>query len=174
MKITLKNVRLSFPSLFRKATFNGEETKYEATFLISKETQSELIAQIQGAIVEKVKVDLKGVKLGPDKICMKDGDEAEYDGYAGSYSLKASSIKRPLVIDRDKSPLSEDDNVIYPGCYVNAIIELWAQNNSWGKRVNANLLGVQFYKDGQPFGGGVSAGTDDFEFVDDDDDNLTF
>lgn len=70
MKITLKNVRLSFPSLFRKATFNGEETKYEATFLISKETQSELIAQIQGAIVEKIKVDLKGVKLGPDKICM--------------------------------------------------------------------------------------------------------
>ena len=174
MKITLKNVRLSFPSLFRKATFNGEETEYEATFLINKESQSNLIAQIRSAIDEKIKVDLKGAKLGADKICLKDGDEIEYDGYAGHFSIKASNVKRPLVIDRDKSQLSEDDGVIYPGCYVNAIIELWAQNNSWGKRINANLLGVQFCDDGQPFGDGVGASADDFEFVEDDDYEMKF
>ena len=39
-KIKLKNVRLSFASVFRKATFNGDETKYEGTFLIDKETQA--------------------------------------------------------------------------------------------------------------------------------------
>lgn len=169
MKLKLQNVRLSFPSLFRKAVFNGEETKYEATLLINKETHADLIKQIGDAIKEKIKVDLKGAKLPTDKICMKDGDNIEYDGYAGHWSIKASNNKRPLVIDTDKAPLTEDDEKLYAGCYVNAVIELWAQNNSWGKRINANLLGVQFFKDGEPFGDTVSASVDDFDAFGDDD-----
>ena len=168
MKIKLQNVRLSFPSLFRKASFNGEETKFEATFLIDKEAQADLVKEIKAAIAEKVKVDLKGAKLPADKICLKDGDEVEYDGYAGHVSLKASNDKRVPVFNRDKSPLAEDDNVIYAGCYVNAIVELWAMNNQWGKRINAKLLGVQFVRDGAPFGDSSSASADDFDFVDDD------
>ena len=164
MKIKLENVRLSFPSLFRKANFNGEETKYEATLLINKDSQADLIKQLEKAIQEKLKTDLKGAKLGADKICLRDGDGVDYDGYEGHMSLKAANSKRPLVIDKDKSPLTEDDNVIYGGCYVNAIIELWAQNNNWGKRINANLLGVQFVRDGDSFGAaGESASVDDFE-----------
>lgn len=165
MKIKLNNVRLSFPSVFRKAVFNGEETKFEATFLINKETQADIIAQVESAIAEKLKTDLKGAKLPADKICLKDGDMIEYDGYAGHMSLKASNSKRPMVIDRDKSPLAEDDNKLYAGCYVNAVIELWAQNNNYGKRINANLMGVQFARDGEPFGDGASVNADDFDFV---------
>lgn len=169
MKLKLQNVRLSFPSLFRKAVFNGEETKYEGTFLISKESQADLIKEVQKAIADKIKIDLKGAKVPPEKICMKDGDYISYDGYEGHWSLKASNNRRPLVIDKDKTPLAEDDSKPYSGCYVNAMIELWAQNNAYGKRINANLLGVQFAKDGEPFGdGGVTASVDDFdEFFDD-------
>ena len=36
-KIKLQGVRLSFPSLFLKAVFQGEETKYDATLLLDKE-----------------------------------------------------------------------------------------------------------------------------------------
>lgn len=170
-KIKLQNVRLSFPSLFRKAVFNGEETKFEATFLLDKEAHADTIKEIKAAISEKLKTDLKGAKLPADKICLKDGDEIDYEGYDGCMSIKASNNKRPLVIDNDKTPLSEDDNRVYAGCYVNAVIELWAQNNNYGKRINANLLGVQFYKDGEPFGdGGVSASVDDFDAFEDDDD----
>ncbi|WP_373089341.1 DUF2815 family protein [Zhongshania sp.] len=170
-KIKLQNVRLSFPSLFRKAVFNGEETKFEATFLLDKEAHADTIKEIKAAINEKLKTDLKGAKLASDKICLKDGDEIDYEGYDGCMSIKASNNKRPLVIDNDKTPLSEDDNRVYAGCYVNAVIELWAQNNNYGKRINANLLGVQFYKDGEPFGdGGVSASVDDFDAFEDDDD----
>lgn len=172
MKIKLNDVRLSFPSLFRKGTFAGEETKYEATFLLSKDGHADLINSIKEAISDLIKTDLKGVKLPADKLCLRDGDLVIYDGYDGCYSIKASSQKRPIVLNRDKSPLTEDDNIIYPGCYVNAIIELWAQNNSWGKRINASLLGVQFARDGEPFGNGSSASADDFDFVDADDDML--
>lgn len=168
-KVKLTNVRVSFPSLFRKAQFNGEETKYEATFLLNKEEHAATIAEIEKHIQNKIKNDLKGAKIGPDKICLKDGDEIDYDGYAGHMSIKASNNKRPKVIDRDKSPLTEDDDKLYAGCYVNAVIELWAQNNSWGKRINANLLGVQFAKDGEPFAAGETASDDDFPDFDDDD-----
>lgn len=169
MKIKLNNVRLSFPALFKKAVFNGEETKYEATLLINKESQAELIKKIKDGIAEKIKNDLKGAKISADRICLKDGEDIPYDGYEGHYSIKASNNKRPIVIDKDKSPLTEDDNRIYAGCYVNAIVELWAQDNSWGKRINCNLLGVQFAKDGEPFGDGVSASADDFDFLGEDD-----
>lgn len=162
-KIKLDNVRISFPSLFRKAVFNGDETKFEGTFLISKKDGKSKIDEIEAAIKALLKEELKGTKLPPDKICFKDGDNIEYAGYAGNMSIKASSTKRPIIIDRDKSPLTEDDNRIYAGCRVNAVIELWAQNNNYGKRINANLLGVQFLKDDEPFADGVKGSVDDFD-----------
>jgi co-chaperonin GroES (HSP10) len=168
-KIKLQNVRLSFASLFKKATFGGEETKFEGTFLIDKDEQADTIAEINTAIAAMLKE--KKAKLSPDRICLKDGDEIDYDGYAGHMSIKASNAKRPIVIDRDKSPLVEDDGKPYSGCYVNAVLELWFQDNTWGKRVNANLLAVQFAKDGEPFGeGGASVSIDDFDVIDEDDD----
>jgi len=167
-KIKITNARISFPSLFRKAVFNGDETKFEATFLIDKKEGAAKIAEINAAIRDLLKNDLKGAKLPPDKICLKDGDTIDYAGYSGNISIKASSTKRPLVLDRDKSPLTEEDNRIYAGCRVNAVIELWAQNNNYGKRINANLLGVQFVKDDEPFADGVKASADDFDVVDGD------
>jgi hypothetical protein len=168
-KIMLPNVRLSFPSLFHKAVFDGKETKFEATFLINKDEQADKVKEVKAAIDAAIKEALKGAKLPADKLCMKDGDAIEYAVYAGHMSLKASSQKRPIVLNRDKTPLTEDDNKLYAGCYVNAIIELWAQNNQFGKRINANLLGVQFFKDGEPFADGVTASASDFEAFKDED-----
>lgn len=173
-KIKLHNVRISFPSLFRKAVFSGEETKYEATFLLDKEAQADKIEEIETAIAGMLKNNLKGAKLKEDKLCLKDGDDIEYSGYAGNMSLKASNNKRPKILDRDKSQLTEDDERIYAGCYVNAVVELWAQDNQWGKRINANLLGVQFFKDGEPFADGAVASDDDFEAFDGPDDMEDF
>jgi len=169
-KIILKNVRVSFPSLFKKGSFNGEETKYEATFLLNKEEHADSIAEIKAQIADLVKVNLKGAKVPADKLCLRDGDEVEYDGYAGCYSIKCSTKKRPIVIDRDRSPLTEDDGKPYGGCYVNASIDLWVQNNAYGKRVNSTLLAVQFAKDGEPFADGSTGDINDFDMITDDDD----
>lgn len=167
MKMKIQNVRLSFPSLFHKARFNGEETKFEANFLIPKDSPQ--AKAVRDTIDGLIKTDLKGAKLGPDKLCIKDGDDLKYDGCAGHWSLKASNAKRPLVVDKDKTPLTEEDNRIYAGCYVNAIVEIWAQNNAYGKRINATLMGVQFAKDGDAFGGGDRVSVDDFDEVEDED-----
>jgi len=170
-KIKIPSARLSFPSLFNMASFGGESTgKYEATFILDKKEHAKVIADIETVIGKLQKDELKG-KVASDKVCLKDGDEMDRPEYAGKMTIKASTKKRPLVINRDKSAISEDDNIIYAGCYVNGIVTLWAQNNQYGKRINAQLDGVQFVRDGDPFGdGGISV--DQFNAFDDEDDSF--
>jgi len=170
-KFKVKNARLSYPSLFQTASFSGESTgKYEATFILDKQEHADIIEKLQ-AEVKRLQTELNK-KLPADKICLKDGDDLDDDAYAGKMTIKVSTKKRPMVVDRDKTPLIEEDNKPYAGCYVNGIFSLWAQDNGFGKRVNGQLIGVQFYADGTPFGdGGASA--DDFDaFGDDDDDEF--
>ena len=176
-KIKIATARLSFPSLFRTEKFGEEDTgKYAATFILDKVDHAETIEKIKGAINKLMKEELKA-KVSSDKVCLKDGDESGRPEYEGAYTIKASTKKRPLVIDRDKSPITEDDNKIYSGCYVHSIISLWAQNNQYGKRINAQLDGVQFAKDGEPFGeGGIDANEfDEFDGIEfEEDEPMTF
>lgn len=165
-KIKIENVRLSFPSLFKKAQYNGQETKFEATFLLCKDEHADLIKKIDAIIDEEAK-EAKIKRPSSDRVCLRDGDEFDYDGYENTYALKASSNRRPTVVDKDKTPLAEEDGVLYSGCYVNAIVDFWVMNNKYGKRVNCNLLGVQFAKDGDSFGAGATDVTDEFEDLDD-------
>lgn len=168
-RIHLKNVRLSFPSVFKKSVYDGKEGKFEATFLIPK-SNKELKKQLDTAIAKYI-AEAK-IKIAPDKLCLKDGDEIEYDGYADHWALKASNAKRPTVLNREGTPITDEDGIIYAGCWVYAIIDFWVQNNKYGKRLNANLYGIKFFKDDAPFGAGpidVSDDFDDFDDIDEDD-----
>ena len=42
----------------------------------------------------------------------------------------------------------------FSGAVVNASVEIWAQDNKFGKRINATLIAVQFQADDEPLGGG--------------------
>lgn len=170
MIIQLKNVRLAFPDLWKATAFeDGQEPKYGATFLISK--KSPLIREIETAInevavaewKEKAKTVLASIKGNPNKFCFQDGDAKTYDGYAGCMALSSKNKKRPTVVDADKTPLTEADEKPYGGCYVNASVEIWAQDNKWGKAIRASLRGVQFLKDGDAFSAGSVASEDEFD-----------
>ncbi|MEC5161694.1 MULTISPECIES: DUF2815 family protein [unclassified Janthinobacterium] len=172
MKIKLSNVRLAFPALFEAQTVNGEgKPAFSASFLIDpKDPQVKAInAAIEQVAKDKwgAKADviLKAARAG-DKVALHDGDlKAQYGGFEGMLYVSSRSATRPLVIDRDKTPLLEADGKPYAGCYVNASIELWAQDNNYGKRINASLGGVQFFKDGDAFAGGGAASEDEFDDV---------
>ena len=43
------------------------------------------------------------------------------------------------------------------------MLDIYAQDNGYGQRINATLKGVQFIADGEAFAGGAPAGDDDFE-----------
>lgn len=169
MKLQLKNVRLSFPDLFEARAFKaGDEPKYKAAFLIPKDSPQ--IAEIEKAILAaatekwgaKAAGIIKNIRNNPNKFNFQDGDSKEYDGYAGMMAFTASSKSRPLILDRDKTPLGTADGKPYAGCYVNASVDVFGYENS-GNGLSATLKGVQFVKDGDAFGGGAPASPDEFD-----------
>ena len=171
--LMVKNARLSFPSLFQHAQYKGESLdKYECTLLVEKDTP--MAEEIQIAIKEAGTESLGKKDWSKAKLCLQDGDDKDYDGYENMWALKATTKKRPLIIDRDKSPLVEDDNVIFAGCYVNAKVSIYAYRNQYGDFVAAQLEAVQFAKEGEAFGGGSVASIDDFDDISGDDDEVPF
>lgn len=167
-KVKLMRVRMIFPDIFRKGSFNGQETKYSATFLIPKEDQK-TYKQIMDAIdVTKNEYKDPKIKVPNSRLFIMDGDEmeSEYTTFENHWVVRASNTNRPTALDRDKSPLQEEDDKVYSGVYVNAIIAPWIQDNNYGKRINASLLGIQFVEHGEPLGGSTVASDDDFDDLD--------
>lgn len=172
MKLKLNDVRIAFPVLFEPKTVNGEgKPAFSSSFLLDPaDAQVKAINAAIGQVAKEkwgTKADaiLKQMRA-QDKVCLHDGDlKSNYDGFPGMLYVSARAATRPLVIDRDKSPLAESDGRPYAGCYVNCSIELWAQDNNYGKRVNASLRGVQFFRDGDAFAGGAPASEDEFDDV---------
>lgn len=170
MKIKLNNVRLSFPQLFEAKTVNGEgKPAFSAAFTLSpKDPQIKVInAAIDAVAAEKwgakAEAVLKTIRAA-DKACLHSGDlKSNYDGFEGMMYVSARNSLRPLVLDSNRTLLDADSGRPYAGCYVNVSLELWAQDNNYGKRVNATLAGVQFYRDGESFAGGGIAGIEEFD-----------
>lgn len=170
MKVKIENARIAFPKLFKAEQVNGEGTpQFSATFIFPKNHPA--VVEIKKAIeqvakekwADKAESILKKV-TAELKICLKDGDlKEELEGFSGNYYLNANNKTRPYVIDRDKTQLNPDSGVIYAGCYVNAVIDIWAMDNKYGKRICASLSGIQFYKDGDAFSGGGIASDADFD-----------
>jgi len=173
MNIKLTNVRLSFPALFEPKKFDEKQAgkpKYSATFILDKKKHAKIIAEIKAAVQKVLDEKYGKGKMVPAKLkgqLLRDGAEKEdVDGYGKNVMfLSASSERRPVVVNRDKSPLNDSDNVVYAGCYVNASIRLWPQDNQYGKRVNAALRAVQFAAEGEPFGEKAADPDEEFEDV---------
>lgn len=187
MQVKLKMVRLAFPKLWKaEAVGNGDGKYYSAAFPIEpgSENHKALEAAIEAACKEKfgAKWQTALAKIREEKRCSyqhkassnSDGDV--YDGFEGMYTLNASRPEkkgRPSIFDSKIDPdtgkvrviESESEGRPYGGCYVNATVDIWVQDNSFGRRVNAQLLGVQFAKDGDAFTGGAKASPDDFDAV---------
>lgn len=153
--IVLNNVRLSFPALFQPKTGPeaGSKPAYSAVFILDKKSNAKDIEAIKAAMNKIATEALKG-KMPPNT-CLNDGSKkADLDGYGdGVMYISARSDKRQPVVDNRKIPMDESDPRMFAGCYVNAVVRLWAQDNKYGRRINASLGPVQYAKPGKPFGG---------------------
>lgn len=175
-KIRLNNVRLSFPNLFTATTVGTDDkAAFNAAFLIDpSDPQINALKEAFKAAANE-KWGAKGAQMlaaieKADKVCLHDGAMKPYEGYEGMLFISARNPVRPLVLDANKAPLSEQDGRPYSGCYVNASLEIWAQDNKYGKRINATLLGVQFARDGEAFTGSRTGDAGDFDDVSSDED----
>lgn len=187
MKVHLNDVRISYTqNLFvpgvPKGSQPGAEAKYSSSFVFAKEHPAvkqiaeavvavakakwgeELVDDGAGGKQPKYQVVLRTLKAS-DRLPVHDGDAKESEGYRGNLYMNASNKLRPLVIDELKQPVDAASGKIYSGCFVNAVVEIWAMDNAFGKRVNASLLGVQKLRDGDRLSGGSVASADDFQPV---------
>jgi hypothetical protein len=175
VKHKLTDVRLSFPRLFTPEAFEEGGTKtFQATFLLdpSNEEHKRVLKNIQKDALRLAKeafgadFTLKQLK----GMCFGKGDDLPkvYDGYEGMYYVRTANTVRPAVANRRGEPVAEGDpQEPYAGCFVNGTLSLWVQNNKWGKRINANLRGVQFVRDGEAFGQEPISAENEFEALDD-------
>lgn len=170
MEIKLLKVRIAFAELFEaKQVMNQGEPRFSASFILPRDHQS--IPNIKKIVEEAAKTkwnDKAALILESlytqQRVCLRDGNhKPEYDGFPGNFYVAANSKARPLVIDRDKTILTAADGRPYSGCYVHALLDIWAQDNSYGKRINASLKGVQFVEDGDAFSASAPASPDAFD-----------
>lgn len=177
MKVKLADVRIAFC----QSIWPGQAEQYQgkgiarhsATFLI--EPGSANHKAIEAAILAAAKdkwtkpgqaeKQIAAMRNNTNKFCYQDGSLKDYDGFEGKMYL-ASHRKEtdgaPTVLDRDKSPLSPTVGRPYAGCYVNAVVDIYAQDGE-NSGIRCGLMGVQFFRDGDSFGGAGKAKDDDFD-----------
>lgn len=112
--------------------------------------------------------DMLEALAGQDRLCLHKGNVSKpgVDGYKDMLFVSGNAKKRFTIVGPDRTPLNSGDALApYSGCHANAIIQVWAQANSWGKRINAQIMGVQFTRHGESFGGGRVAAPDEFGIV---------
>lgn len=173
-RIRLDNVRIAFPHIFEpQESDEGGSPSYSAAFILPPDHPQ--LDAVRAAMKEaaksfkkwdgKAEAMYKQVEAS-GKLALHDGNsKADLSGYAGNMFVnsRARETEPPKVLNRDRTPLTAREGRIYSGCYVNAVLQFWVQDNTYGKRINAQLCGVQFEADGDAFGGGRPASEDEFE-----------
>lgn len=187
--------RLAFARLDKPKAFQpGQDPRYESTFLLDPsdaKQKAELHKVVKeaarigkefyGFVPQEVKrvgaaLGIPGVTYDPkakaDGIkfdCLFDGDTKSYDGFAGRWAIQTHNKTRPALGNRKgESVLPGEDQFPYGGCFVLGKLTLWTQENDFGKRINANLVGVQFRAAGERFGAGEYKAEDEFTAMEDD------
>jgi Enterobacter phage Enc34, ssDNA-binding protein len=189
IKVRLENVRLSFAEGLHEAKSfeDGSIPKFGADFLL---TEGHKVVRINPdktkttTTMKQVMIDVadeawkgKGLNvlqsLEASKKCFRDGnkrvnsDGEVYEGYEDVKYVTAKNKRKPSLRKKSNDP---DDPAgredIYSGCYVNAVIEVYAMTDAKKKGVHAQLKGVQFVRDGDAFSGGGALSDDDFDDID--------
>lgn len=176
-RMMLRNVRVAFAQGIFEAQKVDDNSKprFGCALLLTPDHAQlkEIKAKMNAVALEKWKGKAEAQMAAlekKDKTALHDGnDKPNYDGYPGNFYISAASQENnpPTVLNQDKSifDAKKGHKRIYSGCYVNASIEFWAQDNAYGQRVNATLRGVQFLKDGDSFSAASAASSDEFEDV---------
>jgi hypothetical protein len=168
--IKLENVRLSYNSIFEAQDFEGDQNfAYNAKVIIEKGSEAD--KKIRAALLEVANAEF--ANKGAETIKKVAGDPAQYcyqpmNGDANSeYMVLATKRKakagRPLIIDANRAPLTEDDGKPYAGCFINILVKPWAMASKGKHWIRCGLEGIQFVRDGESFGSRASVS--DFDDV---------
>lgn len=171
--ILVRNVRLSFPKIWKAEPFTTKagktvgDPKFSCAVLIPKDSEAhrEITKKIAALVRQTAVAKWGDVPKEYYQKCFGDGDTKKYDGYEGHYFLQASNRKRPNIFDAAKNTVLHqdaiDNDILFGGDYVNLLCSFWAHDEPT-PGVRANLIGLQFVRRGERFGGGYTAKAEDF------------
>lgn len=153
--------RLSFPSLFEKTQFEDGEPKFSCVLLFPRGADLKVLyeAAKQKAVEEW---GSKALSMNVHMPFRDQGDKALAGYEKGAVFLTANTKQRPGVVGPNARPI-EDQEQIYPGCWVLATIRPFAYDRKAKKGVSFGLQNVMKLADDEPFAGGARA---DEEFSD--------
>jgi hypothetical protein len=178
--IRIDGVRLSYPHLARPHKGDSDDgnavAKYSVVGLMPKKTHAAVKNLLDKISLEFFKEKNKGARIPKDKQFCRDGDDVGKDEYEGMWTVNASETKRPVLKNQRKETLSveEAEELFFAGCWGTLLIRPWWQDNKFGKRLNANLISVQYVRTDTAFGEGrisedeVDEALDELEDVDGD------
>lgn len=160
---------------------NPTNPSFSITGLGAKKTHKEAVKALTDArdklLSSGTDKQGKARRIKKENFFVKDGDDMGKDEYEDMYAISCREVpnKPPALRGEKGERLTKGDGVIYSGCYVDIWLRPWWQDNDFGKRVNANLLGVKFRRKGEPFGDvGLTDDDADELMRDDDDDDSGF
>lgn len=170
--------RLSYTHLFSKYAPDGDSDngKYMTNVLIPKE-EKETVKALNSAIeaAKKAGTVSKWDGKEPKKLDLplRDGDTDKEDDevYAGHYFVNAKCTTRPGVVDKQRSPIMDEDDV-YSGMWAIVSVTFFPYNVSGNKGVACGLNNVMKTKDDARLGGRTSAESDFSEIDMEDDEDL--
>lgn len=170
MKIKIRNVRIAFcDTLFVAKDYqDNKKFRHSATFLaeVGSESAKQIETAIKAVAEEKWKakapIMLESLKFNANKNCYLPGalKADKYDGFEGCMSLSTHRKVEDGVPDiRDIRGQKCGTGVVYSGCYVNAIVDIYAQGAP-NEGIRCGLVGVQFLRDGDAFSGSRASDSD--------------
>lgn len=177
-RIMLKGITMAFPALAEPQAFGDGEPAYGAKFPIAPNSDHQKL--IEEAMLTEAKELWKDKADGVLSMLVEDGKVAfvkkvyrskktgePYQGFEGSHYLSGRNAKtQPSVYDQYGEEVTGKGDIerkAFSGARVNASLEIWAQDNKWGRRINCSLRGIMLTGEGENFGGGSSpASADEF------------
>lgn len=165
-KVKTPVFRVSYPSIDKPKSFQGQEPKFSVVMLIPKD--ADLTAMRKAVYMAKVeKWGKDKAKWPPMRETFRDGDREKPDttGYKGHYFATASAKTKPGVIGRDQEVITDFTNGFYAGCYAKATLIAFAYDNAGNRGVSFSLQNLLKIKDGKKFSGRKEA-TEEFDAAD--------
>ena len=177
-RIMLKGVTMAFPALAEPQAFGEGEPAYGAKFPVAPNSEHQKL--IEDAIRAEAKEAWKDKADDILEMLREDGKLAfikkvyrskktgeAYQGFEGKHYLSARNAKtQPSVYNQYGEEITGKAEILrqaFSGARTNASVEIWAQDNKWGRRINCSLRGVMLTGEGENFGGGSTpAAADEF------------
>lgn len=172
-QITLKNVRLAYVHIDKPWAKKGDDqskAKYGLSIILDKtDPQIAPLTKVLKEVATAKWGDAYTNKKMKPIFCLRDGAERDhkegFDDTKKFFNASRRPEEGPPVVrnlkNQNLDPIKNAAEWPYSGCFGHVVLKFWAQDNTNGQRVNAEVVAVVKCGDGEKFGGDNAVNVDE-------------